>query len=588
MTFNYIVPDMLISGGALPLQFAMEALAKGFFDFYSSAGWKSFVFSIFPICALLGLIGLSHKLSTGEETWGKGCSNFIFKVMIATAILVVAPNSPKYLTELINQTSAVLRISNNIENSEDLIYNPYVSSEILAIMQKNQNHLGLLKEYMSSTINYYSKRTPNIYGENVTFDSVTGLSDINSGGTGFPNVNFHDPTNDAGNVISSNLMQSSTSEIHPLDGSEVYEINVAPLSQAMSESLSRTHDKINVTLDNEEESDAISKIKVEVLPLLTQELSEIRRAFIADYIKYITLEKTVAYYKKIDELDENNSNYTGKRQDIIGKLNANYSKVSQGLYEDLVELEEESRDKNKLVEIPGILFNFSMIFVSIYVTFNLYILPIVLPLWAAMSMLPDSSQLSQSLKKGLTIVITTWLLPVFLDLIIMIGNSFYRIGDYIAEERYGSMSVYESYKNGGYVGGALKLVFPDNPNLEMHWDSLGFTTLIPLMGGFVAMMLIIAAPLIVNKLISGSSGFIDTVTSSVQKGAGLASTGVIGGASAGAAIASPIIAAKAPGMISNVKNSFSNFGSSGSSRNFNNVGSNMGNNSSDSGPMDSA
>ena len=136
MTFDYIVPDILVSGGELPIKAGMKALANGFFDFYSSPGWKAFIFSIFPICALLGLMGLSHKLSTGEETWGKGCSNFIFKVMIATAILVVAPNSPKYLTELINQTSAVLRISNNIENSEDLIYNPYVSSEILAIMQK--------------------------------------------------------------------------------------------------------------------------------------------------------------------------------------------------------------------------------------------------------------------------------------------------------------------------------------------------------------------------------------------------------------------------------------------------------------------
>ena len=444
---------------------------------------------------------------------------------------------------------------------------------------------------MSSTINYYSKRTPNIYGENVTFDSVTGLSDINSGGTGFPNVNFHDPTNDAGNVISSNLMQSSTSEIHPLDGSEVYEINVAPLSQAMSESLSRTHDKINVTLDNEEESDAISKIKVEVLPLLTQELSEIRRAFIADYIKYITLEKTVAYYKKIDELDENNSNYTGKRQDIIGKLNANYSKVSQGLYEDLVELEEESRDKNKLVEIPGILFNFSMIFVSIYVTFNLYILPIVLPLWAAMSMLPDSSQLSQSLKKGLTIVITTWLLPVFLDLIILVGNSLINLWEYMANNKFGGVRYRDGTAEADEVF-SLKNAFsyvgdPGSLAVSLMDGGVVTTTLIPLMGGFVAMMLIIASPLIVNKLISGSSGFIDTITSAGQKGAGLAATAVTGGVAAGAALAVPVTggaslavagaATAAKGAASAVGGAAKGFASS--------VGKGMADNT---GPMDSA
>ena len=360
MDFKYIVPDILVSGGALPLQSAMEALAKGFFNFYSSSGWKSFVFMIYPICALLGLMGLSHKLSTGEETWGRGCSNFIWKVMLATGILVIAPNSPKYLTELINQTSSALRIPSKIKSSNDLATNPYISHDILPIIQENTKKLKRFSSEMSSPIEHYSKRSPDIYGEDVTFNSVTGLSNLSANGTGFPNVNFHVPSNEAGKVIPLNKIATANSEFYPLNGSPMYEIRVSPLSEALDECFERFHTKAQGIIDSaSSESKAILIIKSDVLPLFKSELSMIRGAFIADYARYLNLEKTVSYYTKLAE-NPDDPEYATK---IMSKLNSVYSKFSKDLYKDLMKFEEKSKKNNELTKLPSIFFNFSMIFV---------------------------------------------------------------------------------------------------------------------------------------------------------------------------------------------------------------------------------
>ena len=499
MDFKYIVPDILVSGGALPLQSAMEALAKGFFNFYSSSGWKSFVFMIYPICALLGLMGLSHKLSTGEETWGKGCSNFIWKVMLATGILVIAPNSPKYLTELINQTSSTLRIQDDLLSPSELLLHPHISMLYTSILEDHERELSKYKDFMESPINSLSEKVPDVYGKSIDFKKVTGLGDPNSDGIGFPNVNFHDSTNEAGKIIPSTAITPSVlSGVDKLGNT--YEFKVSPLSLSVREAVVKMNSAVQFAMDSNTTAEAIAEVKTNILPLFNFELTVIRKSLLADYVSYVLLGKTMKYHTDISK--DNSPENIQKSQ---AKADAAYSGLFEIMYNGLNDMEENIQEGNTLSSLPGWLFDFSMIFISIYVTLSIYILPVVLPLWAAMYLLPDSFQLSQSLTKGLTIVITTWFLPIFLDLIILVGNSF--------------QGVFSS------------------PDAESNFI---LKIISSLMGGFVSMMLIIASPLIVNKLISGSSGFIDTVTSSIQKAAGMLSAATIGGASMAAAVAAPV------------------------------------------------
>jgi len=79
-----------------------------------------------------------------------------------------------------------------------------------------------------------------------------------------------------------------------------------------------------------------------------------------------------------------------------------------------------------------------------------------------------------------------------------------------------------------FVGKALSIWI--SPAAAVGGVLIGYV--VSLMGYFVAMMLIIASPVIVNKLVSGSSAFIESVVSSAQLGAGLAGTAAVAGGSA--------------------------------------------------------
>jgi hypothetical protein len=550
-TDNYIIPDMLVSGGSLPLQNSMKALAKGFYDFYSTTGWQGFIFMIFPVCGLLGLIALSQKLANGDETWGRGCSNFIWKVMLAVAVLYVAPNSPKYMTELVNQTVASLRGTSPTPTTSEVLKHSHVNVLLYPAIQAHNVALLNIKNYTDPIIQEYSAKNSMIYGHLMSFEKVTSIADENGHGLGFLNVNVHMPSMDSGSIPASTMTPQLQSLTYP--NGTVYEMKTWPVDEAIEDTFLRLEGNVQDSLNSGLSSAMVqSEIRNVWMRRFIGELALIRRYFLNDYINYLLMEKRMAYYDK------------GATPKVMAKLNKVFSEKQKAMYEDLLELEEKTKEDNKLSDLPGVFFDFSMIFISIYVTFTIYLLPIVLPLWAAMFMLPESFQLSQSLKKGMSLLITIWLLPVFLDLIILVGNALTST----SPETSGTLT--------------MKIMFATVTNdydagLAKDMGSLAINVI----GGFVSMMLIIAAPLIVNKLVSGSSAFIETVTSAGQQGAAVGGAVVMAGGSAVVGIGG--------GAASILKGSSGAVGAAGAAaKAVGGAGSAAADNLSTPGPMDSA